>query len=152
MPSNPPSGVPQVYPRLAYRDPTRAVAWLVRGFGLCEREGARLSTAEGVIRMTELQLGTGLVMIGTAGLHGLESPSQLGGRNQMVMAYVDGIDAHYARAKAAGAVVVMELMDQPWGDRRYEALDLEGHRWYFAEHVRDVPEEVWKQAASGGTA
>jgi uncharacterized glyoxalase superfamily protein PhnB len=32
----------------------------------------------------------------------------------------------------------MELRDQPWGDRRYEALDLEGHRWYFAEHTRDV--------------
>ena len=44
---------------------------------------------------------------------------------------------HYARARKEGARIAMELAEQPWGDRRYEALDLEGHRWYFAEHVRD---------------
>jgi uncharacterized glyoxalase superfamily protein PhnB len=42
----------------------------------------------------------------------------------------------------------MELREQPWGDRRYEALDVEGHRWYFAEHVRDVPAGEWKRAVS----
>jgi uncharacterized glyoxalase superfamily protein PhnB len=25
-----------------------------------------------------------------------------------------------------------------WGDRRYEALDLEGHRWHFAERVSAI--------------
>jgi uncharacterized glyoxalase superfamily protein PhnB len=25
-----------------------------------------------------------------------------------------------------------------WGDRRYEALDLEGHRWHFAERVSGI--------------
>ena len=25
-----------------------------------------------------------------------------------------------------------------WGDRRYEALDLEGHRWHFAERLSDI--------------
>jgi uncharacterized glyoxalase superfamily protein PhnB len=30
-----------------------------------------------------------------------------------------------------------------WGDRTYVAKDLEGHRWTFAEHTRDVsPEEM----------
>lgn len=149
MPENPPRGVPQIYPRLAYRDPTRAVDWLTRAFGLNERKGARLAAPDGTIRLTEMELGAGLVMIGTAGVHDLESPATLGGRNQMVMAYVDGVDAHCARAREAGAEIVMELQDQPWGDRRYEALDLEGHRWYFAEHVRDVPPEEWQQAAAG---
>lgn len=148
MATNPPKGVPQIYPRLAYRDPTEAVAWLMRAFGLKEREHSRLSTKEGRISLTELELGAGLVMIGTAGAHDLESPAVLGGRTQMVIAYVDDVDAHYARAKEAGARIVIELRDQPWGDRRYEALDVEGHRWYFAEHVRDVPAEDWKPAVS----
>jgi uncharacterized glyoxalase superfamily protein PhnB len=25
-----------------------------------------------------------------------------------------------------------------WGDRRYEALDLEGHRWHFAERLSEI--------------
>ena len=27
----------------------------------------------------------------------------------------------------------MELQDAFYGERRYEATDLEGHRWHFAE-------------------
>jgi len=149
MPDNPPRGVPQIYPRLAYRDPTKAVAWLTRAFGLREREAARFSGEDGAIRITEMELGAGLVMIGTAGTHDLESPEQLGGRSQMVIAYVDRIDEHHERAREAGAEIVMALQDQPWGDRRYEALDLEGHRWYFAEHMRDVDPEEWQRAVSG---
>lgn len=148
MPRNPPKGVPQIYPRLAYRDPTEAVAWLTRAFGLEERDKARLSTEDGRISLTEMELGGGLVMVGTAGAHDLESPATLGGATQMVIVYVDDVDGHYARAREAGARIVIELRDQPWGDRRYEALDLEGHRWYFAEHVRDVPAEEWQRAAS----
>ncbi len=148
MPSNPPKGVPQIYPRLAYRDPTKAVAWLSEAFGFRERERARLSTNEGQISLTEMELGAGVVMIGTAGGHDLESPVTLGAGTQMVIVYVDGVDEHCTRAKQMGARIVMELRDQPWGDRRYEALDLEGHRWYFAEHVRDVDPREWKSAES----
>ena len=148
MPESPPRGVPQIYPRLAYRDPTTAVAWLERAFGLKERADARLSTPDGRISLTEMELGRGLVMIGTAGVHELESPASLGGRTQMVIAYVEDVDRHYARAREAGATIAMELEEKPWGDRRYEALDLEGHRWYFGQRVRDVPHQEWKRAVS----
>ena len=107
MANNPPKGVPQIYPRLAYRDPTEAVAWLQRAFGLREREGARLGTQDGKISLAEMELGAGLVMIGTAGAHDLESPAALGGRTQMVIVYVDDVDGHYARAKQAGARIVI---------------------------------------------
>lgn len=56
----------------------------------------------------------------------------------MVNVYVADIDSHYRRARAEGARIVMELEDMFWGDRRYEALDLEGHRWHFAERLSDV--------------
>ncbi|MEP7307987.1 MAG: VOC family protein [Acidobacteriota bacterium] len=52
--------------------------------------------------------------------------------------YVDDVDAHYAQARASGAVIVTELEDKPYGDRTYAATDLEGHQWHFAQHTRDV--------------
>ena len=47
-----------------------------------------------------------------------------------VLVYVDDVDEHYARAKAAGAVILSEPEDGPPA-RRYRAEDLEGHRWMF---------------------
>jgi uncharacterized glyoxalase superfamily protein PhnB len=49
-----------------------------------------------------------------------------------------GLDEHCARTRAAGAVIAAEPEDQFYGDRSYRALDLEGHRWTFSAHVRDV--------------
>jgi uncharacterized glyoxalase superfamily protein PhnB len=51
---------------------------------------------------------------------------------------VHDIDAHYRRAESEGARIVTPLEDMFWGDRRYEALDLEGHRWHFAERVPEI--------------
>lgn len=138
MAQNPPRGVPQLYPRLAYRDPAGAAAWLSNAFGLREREQARRTSEDGGILLTEMELGAGLVMLSKEGSHELQSPTTLGGRTQMVMAYVSDVDEHLVQARSAGARIVMDLEDQPWGDRRYEALDPEGHRWYFATHLRDV--------------
>ena len=55
--------------------------------------------------------------------------------------YVDDIDAHFARAQAAGTKIISPPADQFWGDRRYEAEDPEGHLWSFHEHLRDVSKE-----------
>ncbi|MDX6519236.1 MAG: hypothetical protein QOF50_2082 [Gaiellaceae bacterium] len=60
-----------------------------------------------------------------------------------VHVYVEDVDAHLAHARAAGATILSELEDQPFGDRQYRAEDLEGHRWMFATHVRDVPPQDW---------
>jgi hypothetical protein len=31
----------------------------------------------------------------------------------------------------------------PWGLRQYTVDDLAGHRWEFAQHMRDVPAAEW---------
>lgn len=144
MVNNPPQGTPQIIPRLAYRDTARAIDWLTQAFGLTERADARVATGEGEVILTEMQLGSGVVIVGRAGGHDLQSPATLEARTQMVVAYVDDVAGHCTRAAAAGAQIVMPLEDQPWGDRRYEALDLEGHRWSFLEHLRDVPPNEWR--------
>ena len=71
----------------------------------------------------------------------------MGQVTQHLYVYVDGVDAHFERAKKAGAKIVEEPKDQFYGDRRYGAEDLEGHCWFFAEHVRDVSPEEMKAAA-----
>lgn len=60
--------------------------------------------------------------------------------------YVDDVDAHYARAVAAGAEITEELADQFYGDRVYRALDPEGHRWSFHERIREVSEAEMQAA------
>jgi len=46
------------------------------------------------------------------------------------------VDRHCDRARAAGARIVLEPEDQPWGQRRYQATDPEGHQWHFAQRIR----------------
>ena len=50
-----------------------------------------------------------------------------------MMVNVHDVDAHYAHAVAAGSRHHDGVEDAFYGERRYEATDLEGHRWHFAE-------------------
>jgi hypothetical protein len=58
---------------------------------------------------------------------------------------VDDVRAHCDRARAAGAEIVQEPTDQPYGDRTYRALDLEGHVWNFRQSVRTVPDAEFER-------
>jgi RNA polymerase sigma-70 factor (ECF subfamily) len=48
------------------------------------------------------------------------------------------LDEDPGRAESEGAQIVTPLEDMFWGDRRYEALDPEGHRWHFAERLSEI--------------
>jgi uncharacterized glyoxalase superfamily protein PhnB len=128
-----PTPSPSIYPRLAYRDELAALEFLVRAFGFVERREARMEHPDGTLAW--LELGNGLVMIGRSGphRHALTSPADAGATTSMLMVYVEDVDAHHRRAAAEGADIQTEPEDMLWGDRRYEALDLEGHRWHFAQ-------------------
>jgi PhnB protein len=129
---------PSIYPRLAYRDEVAALGFLTRAFGLAERRESRMEQPDGMLAW--LEIGDGVVMIGRAGEghHGLLSPLEADAPTAMVNVYVHDIDGHYRRAETEGAQIVTPLEDMFWGDRRYEALDIEGHRWHFAERLSDV--------------
>jgi uncharacterized glyoxalase superfamily protein PhnB len=113
--------LPDVYPRLAYRDERAALDYLVRVFQFTENREARMEFGDewdGSL-LAWLHIGNGVVMIGRA--------------NADVHMNVHDVDAHYAHAVAESADITMELEDAFYGERRYEATDLEGHRWHFAE-------------------
>src|SRR5204862_7272648 len=66
--------------------------------------------------------------------HGPGTQHPLDAAKQGVYVYVEDVDAHYARAKAAGAEIVMELEDTDYGSRGYSVRDLEGHLWSFGTY------------------
>jgi len=72
----------------------------------------------------------GVVMFGSAGDE-YESPGVRAGIPGSLYVRVADPDTHAARARAAGARIVTEPIDRPWGDREYGARDLEGHLWVF---------------------
>jgi len=132
-----PPGWPRISPALFYEDAAAAIEWLEKAFGFVTR--LRVEDGEGGIVHSELELGSGLVMVASA-RPGMQSPRSLGGANtQSLFAYVDDVDAHFARARAAGARIVSEPSKRDyddWEDRTYETLDPEGHRWWFAQRMR----------------
>jgi PhnB protein len=142
MPKNPPEGTQRVIPYLAYNDAAAALEFLDRAFGFEER--FRMPMPDGRIGHAEVAYQNNVIMVSSAYEEmGLASPSDLPAVHSQVTCYVDDVDAHYKRAKDAGATVFAEPEDQFYGDRNYRAVDLEGHRWIFSTHVRDVkPEDM----------
>lgn len=140
MPHNPPEGYQRITPYLLYEDVAGSLDWLTDAFGF--REKLRFPGPEGNITHAEIELGDGVIMLGDPGDE-YRNPKRLGQATQLVHVYVDDVDKHFRRAKEAGATIVSELEDQTYGDRRYIAEDLEGHRWTFSQHVRDVAPEDW---------
>lgn len=73
-----------------------------------------------------------------------KSPRVLGGANtQTLFVWVDAIDEHCERARAAGAKIVEEPSTQDYAEdyptlRTYRAEDPEGHQWGFMHRVRDA--------------
>ncbi len=145
MTQNPPARTPRIAPYLLYEDVAGALDWLADAFGF--RERLRFAGPDGSVSHAEMAFQDGMIMMGDPGEE-YRSPKRSGGWPQQVHVYVDDVNAHYEHAKNAGAAIVAEPQDQPYGDRRYDAEDLEGHRWSFAQHIRDVSPEEWGAAES----
>ena len=129
MTYNPAEGYPRIVPGLRYDDVAAAIAWLSEAFGL--REELRWSDGSGTTRLAEMRFGDAAVFLGS-------NPE-----GETLNVYVDDVDAHFRQAKVAGATIVDEPEDKPWGLRQYRADDPAGHRWEFSQWLRDVPPEEW---------
>lgn len=113
---------------LVYDDVGAAQDYLVRVFGLTA--GPRAVDEEGGVRHAEVRAGDHVVWLHPSG-QGYQSPATLGAATGMTVVSVDNLDAHHARALAAGAEIVEEPTDQDYGVREYGARDLEGQLWFF---------------------
>ncbi|HEX2171422.1 MAG TPA: VOC family protein [Dehalococcoidia bacterium] len=142
-----PKDWPRISSALFYEDAATAIDWLCRTFGFEVR--LKVEGEGGRIEHSELVFGEGLIMVGTAGRADRSdsafcaSPRALGGANtQSLCVYVDDVDAHCDRARAAGATIVRAAQTDDYGEeygahRSYQAEDLEGHRWWFMQRLRE---------------
>jgi uncharacterized glyoxalase superfamily protein PhnB len=141
-----PSGWPRISSGIYYQDAAAMIDWLCRAFGF--EVQIRVEAADGTIEHSELTYGEGLIMVGgervgSAARWGVEfrSPRSAGCNTQGLLLYVDDVDVHCERARAAGATIVEEPAlhdygEDYWADRSYGALDPEGHLWWFSQRIR----------------
>ncbi len=139
---------PSLTSALCYRDPRAALAWLEKAFGF--EIAMLIEDAEGNVAHSEMRFDSGLVMIGSEWSADHASPASIGGKNtQTVHIHVaSDIDAHCARARGAGAEIILEPADQFYGDRTYRCRDPEGHIWTVGQTVNAATRED-AEAASG---
>lgn len=125
---------PAFYPFLRYADARGAVEWLCAAFGL-ERK-AVFDAPDGGVAHAELSLGSGVVMLGPSrpDALGLRTPRELGAVTGGIYACVSDVDAHHARAAAAGAEIVLPLREMDYGSREYTCRDPEGNLWSFGTY------------------
>jgi uncharacterized glyoxalase superfamily protein PhnB len=125
-----------IIPALHYADAPAAIDFLCRAFGF-ERK-AVYEGEGGTIAHAELTLGNGMVMLGSMKdtEYGklLVRPRAAGGVTMGVYVIVEDPDAHFARAKAAGAEITREPVTQDYGGRDYTCKDSEGHVWTFGSY------------------
>jgi uncharacterized glyoxalase superfamily protein PhnB len=114
-----------VIPELAYPVVAEAAGWICDAFGFAER--LRIGN-----HRIQLVFGDGALVVieGEAG----------GGH---VLVRVEDVDAHHERAVNAGARVVREPADHPYGERQYTAEDPGGHIWTFSQSIANVDPADW---------
>jgi uncharacterized glyoxalase superfamily protein PhnB len=124
-----------IYATFRYDDARAAITYLTGTLGFVEQH---VSTADdGTIAHAELSFGDGVIMLGTRS----GTPDTFDTGRAVVYLALDSaeaVDAHHDRAVAAGAEVVQELVDQPYGSREYAVRDPEGNIWSVGSYRPQV--------------
>lgn len=126
-----------IIPHIVYENVAEAIDWLTRTFGFVEhfRYG---DPAQGA----QMHFGDAWIML-SAARPGRGNPKQAGIWTQSLTLYVEDVNAHFEKVKAAGAKIVEGLRETEYGERLYNVVDLEGHPWEFSQHVKDMNPEEW---------
>ncbi len=123
-----------------YEDARGAIGWLERAFGFTEQI---VIGEDDFVAHAELRFGTSIFMVGSVrdDDYRMQTPRQLGDRRtHAVCGYVDDPDAHCARARAAGADIILEPAEMAYGPARiYVARDPEGYLWSFGTYRPGTP-------------
>jgi uncharacterized glyoxalase superfamily protein PhnB len=135
----------RITPMLSFEDSATAIEWLGRAFGF--QEVMRMANDNGTIGHAELDLEGARVFLATP-TPAYEGPRhhaehcEAARRWRQVPYVIDGlhilvsdVDAHFRRAREAGAMILSEPADEPYGERVYRVEDFEGHRWMFAQQI-----------------
>lgn len=126
-----------IIPCLRYRNCHAAIDWLCQAFGF-EKQAVY---ADGdIVHHAQLTFGNGMIMLGSAQNLSewgdtIAQPNDIGGREtQSPCVIVSDCKAHYDRAVAAGAIIVLDYKPQDYGGAGYSCRDPEGHLWWFGSY------------------
>jgi PhnB protein len=145
MPKKVPDGYHTLTPALTVRDGAKAIDFYKRALGAQELMRMPGPDGRGLMH-AELKIGDSIFMLSEEqpGM-GCRAPASVGGPTSYLYVYVPDVDTAFKQAVAAGAKVVMPVVDMFWGDRYGQVEDPSGHRWGLATHTRDLsPEEIAK--------
>jgi PhnB protein len=117
--NNPRDGYRSVTPRIVVDDVAAQVDFLRQVFG------ATADIEPG--RPVDVHIGDSLVMV--------SSGSERARFSGFLYVYVDDADAAFRRAVAAGATIIEEPLDTPYGDRRAMVRDPFGNLFQIAQHL-----------------
>jgi uncharacterized glyoxalase superfamily protein PhnB len=120
-----------------YRDVAAAADWLCSAFGF-EKQTVLTDEADATL-YAQLTFGRALLMLAPVGDTPIEKfmkqPDEIGGaETQSCYFVVADADEHCAKAKAAGAEIVLPVEDDDFGGRGYTCRDPEGHIWTFGTY------------------
>src|SRR5215471_12052410 len=136
-----------VVPTLRYRDVAAAIDWLCEAFGF---EGhAIMHGDDGTVRYAELKFGRSIIIVVRADGSELDAfmkqPSDIGGaETQVCYLLVADAVAHCARAKRAGADIILDIKDEDGKRGGYSCRDPEGHVWNFGSY------DPWRRRSGSG--
>jgi uncharacterized glyoxalase superfamily protein PhnB len=127
-----------VIPGLRYHNANSMIDWLCQVFAF-EKHAVYPGPGD-VVMHAQLTLGNGMIMIGsvtndTPSSKLIKQPDELNGaETQSPYLVVSDIDAIYARAKRAGAKILMDLEEKDYGGKGFTCADPEGHIWHVGTY------------------
>lgn len=130
----------EIVPNLRYADAPRAIDFLCDAFGFARHAIYPDERDPTIIHHAQLLWADRMIMLGTAtdseytDASGMTTVAKAGGATVSLHLIVADVDAHAARARAAGADIVMQPRDQDYGGRGYAARDPEGNVWSFGSY------------------
>lgn len=136
-----PDGYTAVTPYIVVDGAAEAIEFYKKAFGA--EEVMRLPNPEtGSLMHAEMTINGSHIMICDVnpGM-GLTDPKALGGVACWISLYLPDMDATFAQAVAAGAIVKMPPVDMFWGDRMAGVEDPFGQQWNLMTHTVDLSEE-----------
>jgi PhnB protein len=132
-----PEGYHSVHPYLIFKRSPEAIAFYVKAFGAEEK--LRMQDAKGQVSHAEIQIGDCCIMMADEVPHmDAFCPEHYGGSPVSLLIYTEDCDAMFKQALAAGATILREPADQPYGDRMSGVGDPFGYKWWIATHIKDV--------------
>ena len=139
-----PGDFPAISAHLTVADVGKAAAFYARAFGFVPM-GPPMKAGKLVIHAVLGHEGSA-IMLGCPSPrppHKTPLAAKLKAQAFGLYVYVQDVDAHYKKVKRFKGITASAPQDTFWGDRMYDVVDHDGHRWTFASRVSmPTPEEM----------